>query len=113
MSTQTNPLASKAGESLLAEMGKRFVSSEALQTSLKDFSDENEKKFEAVKAFLAEKMDANLKAMIEAKQAPIISSRSAWKVTSKLTGKVHEMEYSLGRILHVLNERKRIGASPR
>jgi len=96
MNTQENPVLSANAQALLAEMDKRYVKGDQL---------------EGLKSFVETKMAENLQAILDSKKAPIVG-RNSWKVRNPRTQEVHEMEYSLGKILHVLRETQRGAGFP-
>src|SRR5690348_17246158 len=85
MSTQANPAVVAAADGLLAKFADKFVNKESFENLRKDLMAE----------------------IIAAKKAPEFHTRDKkWVVRSAITGQKREMEYSLGKILHVLNCRK-------
>lgn len=85
MSTQANPAVTAAADGLMAKFADKFVNKESFENLRKDLMAE----------------------ILAAKQAPSIQTREKkWVVRSAITGQKREMEYSLGKILHVLNARK-------
>lgn len=91
-------VANKAADALMPFLAEKFVGKE-----------EGKKAIDG--AF--EKLKADLMAEILAtKKAPeFVQGTKKWVVRSQFTGKKQEMEFSLGKIFHVLNE-KRSGAYP-
>lgn len=97
MSTQVNPAVQKIADGLITSLGDKFV----LRSDAKVTADA------ATAAFTSqiEKLKTDLlNEIAEAKKAPAFhSSTRNWTVRSRVTNKEKEMEYSLGKILWVLN----------
>lgn len=113
MPTIVNPLTGKAAEFLATLDGKFAAKADLGPLATKaEVKTEVENLGTSLKTFIAEKMDANLKAMVEAGKGPAFGSRK-WIVENKRTGDKREMEYSLGRVLYVLLHRKQYGMNPK
>ena len=98
MSTQANPAVSKAAEGLLASFSDKFVTKAEAKTAI-------ESAMESIKKDL-------LAEIVAAKKAPEVAKATKnWVVKSNITGEKREMEFSLGKILHVISE-KRAGRIP-
>lgn len=102
MSTQPNVLSDKAN-ALIGQIKA------GVEERVKGFA--TIPQLDGLKAFVEQKMAENLQAIIDSHKAPIIGSKK-WVVRNPRTKEKHEMEYSLGRVLWVLQQRK-AGVMPR
>lgn len=109
---EPNPLVTKSAEALIDKVRETVLAS--IKDETKNFATVDQ--LEGLKKFVADEMtknlESNLQSIIDSKKFPTIRTSSAWKVKSQITGREVEMEYSLGRILHVLRAQKERGAFP-
>lgn len=93
MSTQPNAVANKAADALMPFLAEKFVGKE-----------EGKKAIDAAMEGIRKDLMAEI---LAAKEAPkTTKSTKNWVVRSQFTGQKREMEFSLGKILHVMNERR-------